>query len=67
MHSYVQAHIALDRVKIALEQLQSARAVVIVIADEQRPAALQLASMLITGRKVAADLELIIKALRRAL
>lgn len=67
LHDYVRANLALERVKLAIGQLQSARSELSVAAGEQRAGVARADEALLAARKLYADIEAVIRAVARAL
>ncbi len=67
MTDLVRAHLALERVKVAIAQLQSARSEISVVAGEQRAAVSHADAALLEARRTYADIEAVIRYLARVL
>ena len=67
LQDYVRAHQALERVKLSIAQLQSARSELSVIAGDQCHGVARADEALLASRKLYADIEVVIRQLARAL
>lgn len=63
---YARATVSLERVKLAIAQLQIARSEISVTAGEQRAAVRMIDGALLEARRAYADIEIVIRQLGRA-